>query len=73
MKVAVASDDRKAISHHFGKAIGFAGFDGGAMKDLADVCIVVPYDATPHVEAFHVVLQHLIAFMLKEKIMNDNG
>lgn len=52
-----------------GKTIGFSGFDGGAMKDMADVCIVVPFSATPHVEAFHVVLQHLIAFRLKEKIM----
>jgi D-sedoheptulose 7-phosphate isomerase len=53
-----------------GKTIGFAGFDGGAMKKLADVCVVVPFNATPHVEAFHVVLQHLIAFRLKEKIMD---
>jgi D-sedoheptulose 7-phosphate isomerase len=51
-----------------GKTIGFAGFDGGAMKDLADVCIIVPFNATPHVEAFHVVLQHLIATRLREKI-----
>ena len=56
-----------------GKTIGFAGFDGGAMKELADVCVVVPFNATPHVEAFHVVLQHLIAFRLKEKIMEYNG
>jgi len=52
-----------------GKTIGFAGFDGGAMKDLADVCVIVPFNATPHVEAFHVVLQHLIATRLREKIM----
>ncbi|KYK22483.1 hypothetical protein AYK24_02085 [Thermoplasmatales archaeon SG8-52-4] len=52
-----------------GKTIGFSGFDGGAMKEIADVCVVVPFNATPHVEAFHVVLQHLIAFRLKEKIM----
>jgi D-sedoheptulose 7-phosphate isomerase len=52
-----------------GTTIGFSGFDGGAMKKLADVCIVVPYNATPHIEAFHVVLQHLIAFRIKEKIM----
>ena len=56
-----------------GKTIGFSGFDGGAMKKLADVCIVVPFNATPHVEAFHVVLQHLIAFRIKEKIMEYNG
>lgn len=56
------------VKQNGGKTIGFAGFDGGAMKELADVCIVVPFNATPHVEAFHVVLQHLIAFRLKEKI-----
>jgi len=56
------------VNKNGGKTIGFAGFDGGAMKDLATACIVVPFDATPHVEAFHVVLQHLIAFRLKEKI-----
>jgi len=56
------------VSKNGGKTIGFAGFDGGAMKDIATVCVVVPFDATPHVEAFHVVLQHLIAFRLKEKI-----
>jgi len=55
------------------KVIGFAGFDGGAMKELADACIVVPIDkeplATPLVESFHVVLHHLIcAILLKEKI-----
>jgi len=57
------------VNKNDGKTIGFSGFDGGAMKDVADVCVVVPFDATPHVEAFHVVLQHLIAFRLKEKIM----
>ena len=60
------------VNTNGGKTIGFAGFDGGAMKDVADVCVVVPFDATPHVEAFHVVLQHLIAFRLKEKIMEYN-
>ncbi len=61
------------VKKHDGKTIGFSGFDGGAMKDVADVCVVVPFNATPHVEAFHVVLQHLIAFRLKEKIAEYNG
>jgi len=56
---------------HGGKAIGFAGFDGGAMKKMADACIVVPANSTPQVEAFHVVLHHLIAFCLREKIANS--
>jgi len=60
------------VKKHGGKTIGFSGFDGGAMKEAADVCVVVPFNSTPHVEAFHVVLQHLIAFRLKEKIKEYN-
>jgi len=55
---------------HGGYAVGFSGFDGGAMNELADVCVVVPYNTTPHVESFHVVLHHLITFRLAEKVRN---
>jgi len=51
-----------------GKTIGLSGFDGGPMKDLVDVGIVVPAESTPIVESMHVVLHHLIVFGLKQKI-----
>ncbi|MDP2948065.1 MAG: SIS domain-containing protein [Chloroflexota bacterium] len=58
-----------------GKVIGFSGFDGGAMKKMADVCLVVPVSSepfgTPIVEAYHVVLHHLICLTLKERIMAE--
>lgn len=50
-----------------GYALSFSGFDGGAMKDLADVCVVVPSSSTPQVEAFHVVLHHLVTFCLADR------
>lgn len=54
------------------KIIGFSGDSGGAMKEMADVCIVVPTvnkeTITPHVEAFHVVIHHLIIHRLKQLI-----
>lgn len=53
-----------------GKTVGFAGFDGGAFKNICDVCVVVPYNTTPHVEGFHVVLHHLIFDQLTSKIKN---
>lgn len=53
-----------------GKALGLSGFDGGAMKDFCDVCVVVPYNTTPHVEGFHVVLHHLVYDLLPKKIEN---
>ncbi len=53
-----------------GTAIGISGFDGGAMKELADISVVVPAHSTPLVESYHVVLFHLITFRLKELIRN---
>ena len=51
-----------------GKTIGFSGFDGGPMKEIADACIVVPIDSTPQVESFHLALEHLICSCLRQKI-----
>lgn len=56
------------IKDRGGKTIGLSGFDGGPMKDLVDVGIVVPAESTPLVEGLHVVLHHLVVFGLKEKI-----
>lgn len=60
--------DRKA------KVIGLTGFDGGAMRKMADVSLVVPINSepygTPGIEACHVVLQHGIIYSLKDMIKN---
>jgi D-sedoheptulose 7-phosphate isomerase len=56
-----------------GTTIGLAGFDGGVMREICDICIVVPYRTTPHVEGFHVVLHHLIAFCLAERVAGGAG
>jgi D-sedoheptulose 7-phosphate isomerase len=54
-----------------GKTIGLSGFDGGPMKDIADACMVVPADSTPHVESFHLMLEHLVCSCLKKEIEED--
>ncbi len=51
-----------------GKAIGFSGFDGGPMKDIADACITIPASSTPQVESFHLAIEHLICSNLRKKI-----
>lgn len=48
--------------------IGFSGFDGGAMKDMADECLVIPFNSTPQVESFHLAMEHLVCNCLKKKI-----
>ncbi|HET7876443.1 MAG TPA: SIS domain-containing protein [Methylomirabilota bacterium] len=61
------------VKRRGGTTIGLAGFDGGAMREVCDVCVVVPYDTTPHVEGFHVVLHHLIAYCLADRIAGAQG
>lgn len=52
--------------------IGLSGFTGGAMKEMADVCLVVPIEeeplGTPLVESWHVALHHLFCFALRRRI-----
>lgn len=54
------------------KLIGFAGDTGGIMKQMADVCVVVPSFnkemITVHTEGLHVVIHHLIIHRLKQLI-----
>lgn len=54
------------------KVIGLSGFGGGALKEMADVCILVPVGeeplGTPLVESWHVVLHHLLCFALRQRI-----
>lgn len=56
----------KFVKDNGGKVVGLAGFDGGVLKQIADACIVVPVDSTPHVEGFHLVLTHLICARIRE-------
>ena len=42
--------------------VGFAGFGGGKLKDLARYCVVVASDHMGRVEDMHMVLQHIICY-----------
>jgi D-sedoheptulose 7-phosphate isomerase len=59
------------VKDNGGKTVGFSGFDGGPMKDIADACVVVPADSTPQVESFHLALEHLVCACLRQKIMTS--
>jgi D-sedoheptulose 7-phosphate isomerase len=61
----------KYVADNDGKTVGFSGFDGGPMKEIADACVVVPIDSTPQVESFHLALEHLICACLRQKIMES--
>lgn len=45
--------------------IGLTGFDGGDLRNLVDVCIMVPHNAIDQVEDVHLMLGHVIASCLR--------
>lgn len=51
--------------------IGFTGFDGGKLKDLVDICILVPSHCMEQVEDIHLVLEHLICTCLRKAVAVD--
>lgn len=59
------------VSDAGGPVYGFSGFDGGSFEEVCDVNLVVPYETTPHVEAFHVALHHLITGLVADKIRSE--
>ncbi len=45
--------------------IGLTGFDGGKLKDLADICLIVPNHCMEQVEDVHMLLEHIITTCLR--------
>lgn len=53
------------VNRNGGTTIGITGFDGGAFKELCDICLVVPAESTPIVESLHLLIEHLVTFELQ--------
>lgn len=51
------------------KVIGLTGKTGGALKDIADPCIIVKSQVTARIQEAHMTLLHIITEMVDEKIL----
>ena len=56
-----------------GKVVALVGYDGGALRTMADASVIVPtatngHTSTPHVEGFHEVYHHLICERLLQLV-----
>ena len=54
------------------KTIGFTGYNSGKLGSLVDVDLHVPSDCIEHVEDIHLVLEHLICKVLRERGMESD-
>ena len=48
--------------------ISLVGFDGGFLHRESTCSILVPIDSTPQTEAIHLVIEHLLMYLLKEDL-----
>ena len=53
---------------HGATVVGFTGFDGGALRQLANFNIHVSSNIIEHVEDIHLMLEHLIVKSIKDQI-----
>ena len=45
--------------------VGLTGFQGGKLKDFADVCLIVNSDSIERIEDAHLVIDHIITGLLR--------
>ncbi|MDD5111133.1 MAG: SIS domain-containing protein [Candidatus Altiarchaeota archaeon] len=54
------------------KTVGFTGFMGGKMKDLCDICMIVPSDSMQRIEDAHLIFEHALSLYLRKRIGEEN-
>jgi D-sedoheptulose 7-phosphate isomerase len=50
------------------KTIALVGFDGGILHRECTCSILVPVESTPQTEGIHLVIEHLLMFLIKEDL-----
>jgi D-sedoheptulose 7-phosphate isomerase len=53
--------------------IGLTGYQGGKMKNLCDLCLIVPSDNMQFIEDLHTCVTHSIFTSLRARLMNEQG
>ncbi len=60
-------------SENDGATVGITGFDGGKIKDMVDLCLIVPVHNMQKTEDIHMLVDHLTTLMLKEEELARRG
>ncbi len=51
--------------------IGYLGKDGGKIKDLCDIALVVPTDSTPRIQEVHTFTTHILCEMIEKELFGS--
>ncbi len=60
-------------SENDGVTVGITGFDGGKLKDMVDLCLIVPVHNMQKTEDIHMLVDHLTTLMIKHEEMARRG
>ena len=55
------------------RTLGLTGQTGGAMADLCDVCIKVPYTSTPRIQERHLPIYHALCIALEARFFGEES
>jgi D-sedoheptulose 7-phosphate isomerase len=53
------------------KRIGLTGNDGGKLRDLADMCVMVPSSSTPRIQEAHTLVIHILCGIVENAFVHD--
>ncbi|MDD4308467.1 MAG: SIS domain-containing protein [Thermoplasmata archaeon] len=56
-----------------GVTVGITGFDGGKIKNMVDLCLIVPVHNMQKTEDIHMLVDHLTTLMIKEEELARRG
>ncbi len=60
---AVETARRKQV-----RTAALTGGSGGELSSLADICLNVPTDITPHIQETHLWIEHMLCWLVDEKM-----
>src|ERR1700692_2654523 len=53
------------------KKIGLTGNDGGKLRDLVDICVIVPSSSTPRIQEAHSLVIHILCGIVENAFVHD--
>src|ERR1700724_418542 len=53
------------------KKIGLTGNDGGKLRNLVDICVIVPSSSTPRIQEAHTLVIHILCGIVEDAFVHD--
>ena len=50
------------------KTVGLSGKEGGRLKSLVDLCLIVPSNSTPRIQEAHITIGHIICHLVEKEL-----